>query len=165
MQRLSEKNIHFAFEVSIILKGIHAFLEVIGGITLFFVSQQFLVEIIYRITQEELSEDPRDFIASTILQSAEHLTLGGQHFAAFYLLSHGILKGFLVINLLKEKLWAFPLAIVIFSLFILYQLFRYSLTHSVWLLVLTVLDVVVIWLTWKEYQFRKAQEGASNLSV
>lgn len=164
MQKLSEKNIHFAFEVSVILKGLHALLETIGGIALLFVSQASIVHLIYSITQEELLEDPRDFIASTILRSTEHLTTGGQHFATFYLLSHGILKGFLVVNLLKEKLWAFPLAIIIFGLFILYQLFRYSLTHSVWLLLLTVLDLAVIWLTWREYQFRKAQAEASNFS-
>lgn len=151
----AEKNIHLAFEISVILKGLHALLEIVGGFALFFISQQFVIQTLYSITQEELIEDPKDFIAHYIFQSAQHLTLGGQHFAAFYLLSHGILKGFLIINLLKEKLWAFPLSIAVFGLFIVYQLYRYSLTHSIWLLALTVLDLAVIWLTMKEYKYRK----------
>lgn len=152
---LQEKYIHLAFEIGIILKGLHAFIEVVSGIALFFVSQQLISQVVSFITQSELSEDPQDFVAHFLFQSAQYLTLDTQNFAAFYLLSHGILKGFLVVNLLKERLWAFPLSIAVFSLFIVYQLFRYSFTHSIWLLLLTALDIVVIWLTWREYQYRK----------
>jgi uncharacterized membrane protein len=35
----------------------------------------------------------------------------------------------------------------IFVLFVVYQIYRYSLTYSVWLLLITLLDIVVIWLT------------------
>ena len=34
-----------------------------------------------------------------------------------------------------------------------YQLFRFRVTHSPWLLALTVVDIVVIWLTWHEYRY------------
>lgn len=150
-----EKYIHLAFEISVILKGLHALTEVVGGVALFFISQQSISQIISFVTQAELSEDPQDFIALYLSQLAQHLTLDTQHFAAFYLLSHGILNGFLVVNLLKEKLWAFPLSITVFGFFIVYQLFRYSFTHSIWLLLFTAFDVVVIWLAWREYQYRK----------
>ncbi|MEP7162571.1 MAG: DUF2127 domain-containing protein, partial [Candidatus Moraniibacteriota bacterium] len=125
-----EKNLHLFFEMSVILKGIHAVIEVVGGLALFVISQEFIVHTLYSITQEELNEDPRDFIATSLLSSASQFTVGGQHFAAFYLLSHGLLKGFLVANLLREKLWAYPAAIVVFGFFIVYQTYRYSITHS-----------------------------------
>jgi uncharacterized membrane protein len=52
---------------------------------------------------------------------------------------------------------------IVFALFIMYQLYRFSFTHSVWLLVITILDMVVIWLTWREYKYLRrdrAVEGA-----
>jgi uncharacterized membrane protein len=46
-------------------------------------------------------------------------------------------------------------AIAVFFAFIAYQLYRYSFTHSEWLLLLTILDGVVIWLTWHEFTHLK----------
>ena len=45
----------------------------------------------------------------------------------------------------------------IFGLFIVYQLYRLSLTHSLWLLVITAVDVLVIGLTWHEYRYLRAR--------
>ncbi len=59
----------------------------------------------------------------------------------------------LIIGLLREKLWYYPIAIIIFGLFTVYQLYRFSFTHSVWLLLITAVDVIVIGLTWHEYRY------------
>ena len=48
-------------------------------------------------------------------------------FAAIYLLSHGVIKVVLVASLFRELLWAYPAAIVVFTLFIVYQLYPYAL--------------------------------------
>jgi uncharacterized membrane protein len=79
--------------------------------------------------------------------------IGTQVFVALYLLSHGSIKLWLIIALLREKLWYYPTAIVIFGLFIVYQLYRFSFTHSVWLLLVTAVDIIVIALTWHEYKY------------
>jgi uncharacterized membrane protein len=39
---------------------------------------------------------------------AQGFSVGTQNFDVFYLLSHGIVKLFLVAALLKNKLWAYP---------------------------------------------------------
>jgi uncharacterized membrane protein len=52
----------------------------------------------------------------------------------------------------REKRWAFPVAIAVFLLFIVYQLYRFTLTHSPWLMLLTLFDVAVLWLIWNEYR-------------
>jgi uncharacterized membrane protein len=57
----------------------------------------------------------------------------------------------LVVGLLKEKLWAYPASLVVMSLFVLYQLYRFSYTHGFGLIVLTVFDVIVMILIWHEY--------------
>ena len=72
------------------------------------------------------------------------LSIGTKHFVAFYLLSHGAVKLWVIIGLMRERLWYYPVALVIFTLFIVYQIHRYTLTHSVSLLLITVIDLVVI---------------------
>ncbi len=151
-----EKNIHTIFNISIALKGIHAVIEIIGGVAAILITKTSYTALIFSITQGELSEDPKDFIAHYLLTSAQHFSVDSQHFLAFYLLSHGIIKIILVVGLLKEKLWAYPTSIAVFSLFIIYQLYRFTFTHSIWLLLLTILDVLIILLTWHEYKYHKA---------
>ncbi len=82
----------------------------------------------------------------------ERLADGGSHFASWYLLSHGGVKLCLVLALLWNKLWAYPLMIVMLSAFIGYQMYRFTLTHSAAMIVLTVFDLIVIALTWIEYR-------------
>jgi uncharacterized membrane protein len=65
---------------------------------------------------------------------------------------HGAIKVFLVVALLQRRLWAYPVAIAIFALFIFYQLYRFSLTNSIFLVILSIFDVLVIVLTYWEYQ-------------
>ncbi|HUN96063.1 MAG TPA: DUF2127 domain-containing protein, partial [Bradyrhizobium sp.] len=82
----------------------------------------------------------------------EHLADGGGHFASWYLLSHGGVKLCLVLALLWNKLWAYPLMIVMLAAFIGYQMYRYTLTHSLVMIGLTVFDLIVIVLTVIEYR-------------
>ena len=147
-----ENNVHVAFEISLTLKGAFALAEIAAGTFAYIVTTQFLLDLVQAITRTELTEDPRDFVANYLLHAAQGLTVSSQHFTAFYLISHGVVKLWLIIGLWQKKLGYYPAAIAVFSLFILYQLYRYSFTHSLSLLLITVLDVVVIGLTWFEYQ-------------
>ena len=104
------------------------------------------------MTSNELSEDPRDYIATQLRTAAQHLSVNAELFLAIYLLAHGVVKGLLVYGLLRDDRWAFPWAIGVFSAFACYQMFRYVIDPSVWLIVLTVLDVLVILLTWAEWR-------------
>jgi uncharacterized membrane protein len=124
----------------------------------FFVSQKFLLNVVSAITQDELTEDPRDFIANYLFQSAQYFSVSAQYFTALFLLSHGVIKMFLIIGLLREKFWYYPAAVIVFGLFIAYQLYRFSYTHSFWLLPITVLDIGVIWLTWHEYNYLRTRQ-------
>lgn len=162
MNRIIEERLHLVFEIALIFKGVLALLEIIGGILAYFITQQFLLRLILSITHEELLEDPRDIVAHYLIQSAQDFSITSQQFISFYLLSHGVIKLALIAGLLREKFFYYPLAIVIFALFILYQLFRLAVTHSVWLIPITLLDAVVIWLTWHEYRYlrqRRSQDG------
>jgi uncharacterized membrane protein len=91
------------FRVSVSLKGLHAALEIVGGIALLVVSPAFILRAIEFLTQDEIAEDPRDLIANYLLDAASHLSLSSQHFAAYYLLSHGVTKAFLVSHCSKTS--------------------------------------------------------------
>ncbi len=149
---MQERRIHEIFEVSVLLKGAHAIIECVGGVLLAFTNTAAIVALVGRITQNELIEDRGDFIASSLLHWAQSFSVQTQHFYAFYLLSHGVVKLGLVIGLLRRKLWAYPASLVVMALFIAYQLYRYSFTHSIGLIFLTLFDLVVMVLIWHEYR-------------
>lgn len=147
---MPEKSVRRVFVVSVVLKGINGILEIIAGILLLFTGA--VTNIIEALVRGELIEDPSDVIANAVQHYVPYFSQHSQLFASVYLLSHGIIKIFLVIGLLRNKLWAYPSAIVVFFLFIAYQLYRFTYTHSIFLILLTVFDLIVIWLTWHEYK-------------
>jgi uncharacterized membrane protein len=149
---MNERRIHQIFQISVLLKGAHALVECIGGLVLAFVSTSAITRLVNALTQEELIEDPNDFVAAQLLSLAQNFTVSTQRFYSLYLLSHGVIKVFLVIGLLRNKLWAYPVSLVVLGLFIVYQLYRFSYTHGFGLVVLTVFDVFVMGLIWHEYR-------------
>jgi len=150
-----EKDIHNLFFWSLILKALFSFIEILGGLLFLFTGT--LSTILTNLTDQELLEDPSDFFATHIQQFLPYLATHSQLFIAIYLLSHGIIKIFLVINLLRNKIWAYPTALVVLGLFIIYQLYRLTYGFSVTLILLTMFDVLLIWLTWHEYKIVKTK--------
>lgn len=153
--RSEEKRIDLVFEISILLKGINSIFEIFGGFLALFITKSYIVSLVISWTQEELSQEPKDFIAHYLLNLSNNFSVTSQHFIALYLLSHGIIKLFLVVGLLKRKLWAYPLSAIVFSLFIIYQMYKYFYSPSVWLLILTLFDISIVWLTLHEYHKMK----------
>ncbi|WAL84989.1 DUF2127 domain-containing protein [Pandoraea sp. XJJ-1] len=137
------------------IKALFALSEILAGVVAYFVPTQVFLSIVLRFTGNELTEDPHDAVATFLMHAVQHLSVGSQKFAAIYLLAHGVVKLWLIIGLLRERLWYFPVSMVAFGVFIAYQLYRYTYTHSIWLLLLSVLDLGVIALTWHEYRFIK----------
>jgi uncharacterized membrane protein len=148
----SNNLLHNSFEIGILIKGIDGVLEVIGGFLLILVYPERLNRIFVFLTQHELSEDPDDVIANFLLKTSHEFSVGSQYFGVLYLLTHGIVKLFLFAMLRQRKLWAYPLTIVFLILFIGYQCYRYTYSKSIWLIVLTVFDVIMVFLTWLEYK-------------
>jgi len=101
---MNEQRIHRIFKVSVLLKGAHAVIECIGGLALALASTTSIVGWVNSLTQDELIEDPNDFIATHLLSMAQEFSVNTKNFYAFYLLSHGIVKLALVVGLLRNKL-------------------------------------------------------------
>lgn len=152
--------VHVLFDVGVIAKGVDGVLEIVGGVLLLLISPSQLDYIVRILTQHELTEDPHDTVANYLLHISQDP--GAKTFGATYLLWHGVVKVGLVTALLRKRRWAYPVAIVAFLLFLVYQLYRYSHTLEPGLLVLSVLDVAVIVLTLLEYQRLRASRAFSS---
>jgi uncharacterized membrane protein len=152
----SGRLVHLLFLVGVVGKGIDGALEIAGGVLLFFLDPVQIHGIVRLLTQHELSEDPKDLVANYLLHRTGHVSAGTRTFGAIYLLSHGLVKSVLVTGLLSKQRWAYPAAIFAFLLFVVYQLYRYTHTGSPELVVLSILDVLVVVLTWLEYEQLRA---------
>lgn len=152
---IQEKRISQFFKLGVSLKGAHAVIEIISGLILLLVPLSVFTQLAVWLTKTELLEDSNDFIANYLLNFSNQLSLNTIIFGGVYLLSHGLIKIVLVVGLLKNKLWAYPWSLAVLGLFILYQVYRFAFTHSIALVLLTIFDLVVMWLIWREYQIVK----------
>jgi len=152
---MREPTLHRLFDLGVIIKGIDGALEVAGGVMFVLVKPQTLNAMVLFLTAHEISEDPADLVANLLRHSVRHLSSNTTLFAGVYLLGHGFTKLFLVVGLLRGKLWAYPAALWFLAALVVYQLYRILLTHSLALTGLTAFDLVVMSLIWHEYHFRK----------
>jgi len=162
---IGEKIINYSFDVGIVLKGINGALEIIGGTLLLLISPAKINSLVVFLTQNELAEDPKDLVSNYLLQAAHSFSLNSRIFGFIYLVSHGVIKIILVALLGEHKLWAYPVAIVVFLLFIAYQMYRYSYGHSVWMVVFSVFDILIILFTWLEYRLLERREAVLKAAL
>ena len=149
------------FRLGILVKGFDGALEVGAGLVLLLFKPGQLDAWVVLVTAPELSEDPGDWVANSLLHLATVLSVSTELFAALYLLSHGVVKVLLVLSLWRERQWAYPAAIALFSLFVVYELYRFSRTQSPWLAGLAVLDAGILALTVLEFgRLRTGRAGA-----
>ncbi|HEV7185830.1 MAG TPA: DUF2127 domain-containing protein [Leifsonia sp.] len=145
------------FFVSLILKGLDGVLELVGGVLLLFIKPDQIDAIVRALTQHELSEDPHDLIATTLRHWTGNLSTSASLFGAVYLLLHGLVKVVLVWAVLRDRLWAYPWMIGFLLVFIVYQGYELIVAFSWGLLLLTLFDIFIVLLTWREYGLHRAR--------
>ena len=141
-----------AFRIGLYIKGLDGLFECLGGVLLLFIKPGQLDALARTLTEGQLSRNPNDFIANHILKSVHSLSGASLMFASLYLLSHGIVKLVLVVEVLRNRLWAYMALIIVTAAFVIYQLYRITLVKfSISLTLLTIFDLLIIYLTQKEY--------------
>lgn len=140
------------YEVGIILKGIDGALELIGAAALLFIPLHYFQNLSAWITEIEAGSSHHGFISTHIARFSEDLAKPNHTFAILFLLTHGLVKVVLVVCLLRNKLWAYPFGLVALTLFLLYQLYEMAMHPTFGMGFLTVLDAIIIWLVWREWQ-------------
>ncbi|HEX4075936.1 MAG TPA: DUF2127 domain-containing protein [Candidatus Acidoferrales bacterium] len=155
--------LHGTFRTGVAMKCVDGLFEMAGGILLWFVKPAAMGSTLRMLCLREFSRDPHDFIAVHLLHTSEKLAHGDPLFASIFLLSHGLVKVVLAVMLWFGELWTYPLALFVFSAFSVYQVYRYTHTHSIALLVVTAFDLAIVWLTWGEYRVQKSARKAPLL--
>ena len=153
------------FEISIVIKGVEGFFELIGGIGLLIGGSSAVTWLTTALTQDELSEEPKDKLANYILHAGQHLASGGTTFVVAYLLVHAAIKLVIVVALLQNRLWAYPFSLATLGLFMLYQIYQVAITHSWTIALLTLYDVFLLWLIWREWQQQKRRQPAAATTI
>jgi uncharacterized membrane protein len=161
---MRQEHFHQLFEVSVVLKGLHALTELAMGTAILLLSPFMVANFLVGFAVHEQQKGWPDFVVNFLLHVAQAAVGGGQHFAGIYLLAVGVINLGLVIGLLTGRLWAFPGALAAIAMLMAYQLYRYTHTHAVVLILLTLFDAVVWWLVRHEYfQLRSLRQARSSL--
>lgn len=116
-----------------------------------------LWDIFKKIMSHELVDDPKDVLYHMAEKVLGHHPIYITYFLAFYFIFWGLMDIFLSYNLLKHRLWTFPLSIVVIATFVLYEIFRFTHTHSLILLWIIFFDIFILWLIKEEYRQLKNQ--------
>jgi uncharacterized membrane protein len=143
--------LHQILDASMWVKGFDGALEIIGGLLLLLISPAALSHLVIALTQHELVEDPQDWIANALRDTVAHMSISTQVLGGAYLIAHGLIKIVVVVGVLRGYRWAYPTAIGVLGAFIAYQLYRLSYAYSLGLLLITLFDIVIVGLTWREY--------------
>ena len=130
----------------------YGFFRIIFGLALLKVVGTPIIEVVSTLMSHELTEDPSDVLSSFITSLLTSHPLYITYFLAFYFIFWGIVDVVLSYNLIQHRLWAFPVSFVLITIFVLYEAVRFSHTHSVILLGVILIDIIILWLTWREYK-------------
>ena len=143
-----------SFDIALIFKSLFAISEVLGGISLFFLTPSRLNSVIGWIVKVKgnIDQDSQSMLMNMLINFGNNFTVSTQYLLAIYLLSHGLIKLVTLALLWKKVLWAYPLSIVVFVGFIIYQMREFLTTHSFFMIFVTVVDVIMIVLTILEYR-------------
>lgn len=145
---------HRAFMTGILIKGLDGVAELLGGGALLLATRPAILHAVTVLTRAELLEDPGDFVANHLLHLAQHLSLGTREFAGVYLVAQGFVKILLVTGLVRAERWAYPVAVIVMTAFILYQAWRIWQSPGLGFEMLTLLDVGVVLLIVREWRSR-----------
>lgn len=140
------------FLLGVLFKGIDGLVEVLVGLPLLFVSAAQVSRWAGRLTADELAEDPDSFVANLILHGSARLEGQSLLIGGVNLLVHGLVKLGIVVTLIRGTRRAYPWAIGALTVLLLVQLSDLAVRFSWGVVFLTVLDVLVLWMTVTEWR-------------
>lgn len=143
------------FYIGLAFKALNALIEFISGFVMVILNHDWLDRMIKLIALPELREDPNDIIMNFLISLGQNFTINSVRSVAIFLLLHGIIKLSVVWLLWKKKLWAYPPAAIIFGLFIAYEIYIFTHSVSVPLLLLIIIDTVLVVMIILEYRILK----------
>ncbi|WP_414940603.1 DUF2127 domain-containing protein [Amycolatopsis sp. cmx-11-51] len=148
------------FRIAIALKGLDGALQLVGGLVLMIVPASVITGFAHAVVTRDLLGDAEGTLARHLELAAGHF-VEGRTFAVVYLVAHGLIKLGLVWALARKVMRAYPVAAVVLSAFVVYEIFRAVHTHSLALPFFAALDVVIVVLVLREYRQLKRDRVAA----
>jgi uncharacterized membrane protein len=139
------------FRIAMFVKGLDGAVELIGAIALLLVPATLVNQLVADVISRDLVGSPDGFLARHLMAGTAEFASGNRTFVILYLGLHGVVKLALVVALLRRWMPAYPVAAVVLSVFVAYELYRAVRTSSVVLPVLAAVDVLIIILVVREY--------------
>lgn len=132
---------------------VYGFARTVLGLALFRSVGLPLQEVgfIQKIMEHELTDAPTDVIVSAFGQAFNHQPVYITYFLAFYFIFWGVVDIVLSVSLLRDRLWSFNVSYLLIGVFVVYEVLRFTRTHSSVLLAVIVIDIVVLWLIRREH--------------
>jgi uncharacterized membrane protein len=149
---------NYLFQISLFIKGFDGVLEFIFGILLLIFRADRISAFIISYANGELTEEPNNRIASYLLRHG-HISAETASFTAMLLIARGVVKLLVITGLLQRKVWVYPIAIIVFAGFSVFELYTYTHTHSILLIILAAFDLFVVLLTVREYRLLRSRKA------
>ena len=139
------------FRLAMFVKGLDGAIELIGAIVLLLVPATLVNHLVADVISRDLVGSPDSFLARHLVAGTAEFASGNRTFVILYLGLHGVVKLALVVALLRRWMPAYPVAAVVLSVFVAYELYRAVRTGSVVLPLLAAVDVLIIIMVIREY--------------
>ncbi len=152
--------LHKSYELSLALKALLGLTQVGSALALYLTPSDGIIRFVTWLSSQELSEDPADALALRLLHAAQHLSIDTITFYVLYLGAHGALNLGVVGLLWARLIWAYPLSIVVLLGFVIYQLYEFTVTGSPTMVALSLFDLIIVFLVWREYRAIRMKAGA-----
>jgi uncharacterized membrane protein len=144
------------FRIALLVKAIDGAVELIAAVVLLLVSGATVHRLIDDVLSRDLLGPPDGSLARHFVAGTAEFASGNRTFAVVYLGLHGVVKLALVAALLRKWMPAYPVAVVVLGLFVIYEIYRATQTGSVLLPVLAAVDVAIIVMIVREYRVLRA---------
>lgn len=141
---------------AVLVKGLDGLLETVAGILVVLLGPVGIYNLILKVTAPEFDLHPASRALHAVRHGAANFAHTSGRIVIVWLLAHGIIKLALAIELLREKMWIFPVAVAVLSGFVGYMAYRLVGHWSPWLLAFALFDTITVVLVLNEWRVHSA---------
>ena len=141
---------HRLYVVTLVTKAMLGVIQLATAAAIFAGMVDRLPALAKWLFQAELAENPNDFLATKIISLAGLAPASDLGFYSVYFAAHGVLHVGVVIALLYGATWAHRVANAVLWAFVTYQMFEWVTVGGATMLVLSAIDLGIIYLTYRE---------------
>ncbi len=162
-QTQSKKTIYELFRISIWINILSCLGEMLAGLATAFIPSTLVLSAAVYFSQTYGGDVTHDFLAQIFIHAAHLFVVSNDLLIGLYIFVRGLVQLIPSLALLRNKLWAYPVMICILLVLVVAQIYAIYLSHSVATGIVTIIDIITIYLVWHEYTLaRSMTKKASN---